>query len=138
MMIIWTTATSSQRDTSTAASVPTYTKKKIKTNHKKRGKSIWWFLFCSYLHSCTPPIIHGNLTCDTIFIQHNGLVKIGSGKKNITKTSKTKKKKKSDRCGNIFKIGNFLKRNMYKILIISLPLFLCVFHFSIIFIYLLK
>jgi nuclear receptor-binding protein len=32
----------------------------------------------SYLHSCTPPIIHGNLTCDTIFIQHNGLVKIGS------------------------------------------------------------
>lgn len=34
--------------------------------------------FNSYLHSCTPPIIHGNLTCDTIFIQHNGLVKIGS------------------------------------------------------------
>lgn len=30
------------------------------------------------MHSCTPPIIHGNLTCDTIFIQHNGLVKIGS------------------------------------------------------------
>ena len=36
--------------------------------------------FFSYLHSCSPPIIHGNLTCDTIFIQHNGLVKIGSGK----------------------------------------------------------
>uniref|UniRef100_A0A1B6CMT4 Protein kinase domain-containing protein n=1 Tax=Clastoptera arizonana TaxID=38151 RepID=A0A1B6CMT4_9HEMI len=34
--------------------------------------------FSSYLHSCCPPIIHGNLTCDTIFIQHNGLVKIGS------------------------------------------------------------
>ncbi|KAK6625364.1 hypothetical protein RUM43_005661 [Polyplax serrata] len=34
--------------------------------------------FSSYLHSCSPPIIHGNLTCDTIFIQHNGLVKIGS------------------------------------------------------------
>lgn len=33
----------------------------------------------SYLHSCDPPIIHGNLTCDTIFIQHNGLIKIGSG-----------------------------------------------------------
>lgn len=33
----------------------------------------------SYLHSCEPPIIHGNLTCDTIFIQHNGLIKIGSG-----------------------------------------------------------
>lgn len=33
----------------------------------------------SYLHSCEPAIIHGNLTCDTIFIQHNGLIKIGSG-----------------------------------------------------------
>ncbi|KAF8790762.1 Nuclear receptor-binding protein like protein [Argiope bruennichi] len=32
----------------------------------------------SYLHSCSPPIIHGNLTCDSIFIQHNGLLKIGS------------------------------------------------------------
>ena len=33
----------------------------------------------SYLHAtCDPPILHGNLTCDTIFIQHNGLVKIGS------------------------------------------------------------
>ncbi|UYV82052.1 NRBP1 [Cordylochernes scorpioides] len=32
----------------------------------------------SYLHSCSPPIIHANLTCDTIFIQHNGLIKIGS------------------------------------------------------------
>ena len=35
--------------------------------------------FFSYLHAtCDPPILHGNLTCDTIFIQHNGLVKIGS------------------------------------------------------------
>lgn len=33
----------------------------------------------SFLHSCEPPIIHGNLTSDTIFIQHNGLIKIGSG-----------------------------------------------------------
>nr|UYL95365.1 MAG: hypothetical protein [Dali Nairo tick virus 1] len=32
----------------------------------------------SYLHSCLPPILHGNMTCDTIFIQHNGLIKIGS------------------------------------------------------------
>ncbi|XP_066057590.1 nuclear receptor-binding protein 2 [Chamaea fasciata] len=32
----------------------------------------------SFLHSCEPPIIHGNLTSDTIFIQHNGLIKIGS------------------------------------------------------------
>lgn len=34
----------------------------------------------SFLHSCEPPIIHGNLTSDTIFIQHNGLIKIGSGR----------------------------------------------------------
>ena len=33
----------------------------------------------SYLHSCEPPVIHGNLATDTIFIQHNGLIKIGSG-----------------------------------------------------------
>ena len=33
----------------------------------------------SHLHTtCDPPIVHGNLNCDTIFIQHNGLVKIGS------------------------------------------------------------
>jgi len=32
----------------------------------------------SYLHNCEPPVIHGNLTTDTIFIQHNGLIKIGS------------------------------------------------------------
>ena len=43
----------------------------------------WFFLSLiqnySYLHAtCDPPIPHGNLTCDTIFIQHNGLVKIGS------------------------------------------------------------
>ncbi|XP_067852735.1 nuclear receptor-binding protein 2-like [Heptranchias perlo] len=32
----------------------------------------------SYLHSWETPLIHGTLTCDTIFIQHNGLIKIGS------------------------------------------------------------
>jgi len=31
----------------------------------------------SYLRSCNPPIIHGNLNCDNVFIQHDGLVKIG-------------------------------------------------------------
>ena len=41
-------------------------------------KYVQIIVFFSYLHSCSPPIIHGNLTCDTIFIQHNGLVKIGS------------------------------------------------------------
>ncbi|KAG7261415.1 hypothetical protein CRUP_006279 [Coryphaenoides rupestris] len=38
--------------------------KKTKKNHKTMNEK--------------PPIIHGNLTCDTIFIQHNGLIKIGS------------------------------------------------------------
>ena len=32
----------------------------------------------SYLHK--NDIIHGNLSLASIFIQHNGLVKIGSGK----------------------------------------------------------
>ena len=36
----------------------------------------------SYLHSCEEPIIHGNLTCDTIFIQNTGLIKIGSSMSN--------------------------------------------------------
>ncbi|KIH42228.1 hypothetical protein ANCDUO_27789, partial [Ancylostoma duodenale] len=31
----------------------------------------------NYLHSCSPPITHGNLTCNTVFIQQNGLIKIG-------------------------------------------------------------
>ncbi|KAL3125490.1 hypothetical protein niasHT_009939 [Heterodera trifolii] len=31
----------------------------------------------SYLHSCDPPIVHANLTCNSVFIQQNGLVKIG-------------------------------------------------------------
>jgi nuclear receptor-binding protein len=32
-----------------------------------------------YLHSADPPIVHGNLNCNTIFIQINGLIKIGCG-----------------------------------------------------------
>ena len=32
---------------------------------------------CSYLHK--NDIVHGNLSLASIFIQHNGLVKIGSG-----------------------------------------------------------
>lgn len=58
--------------------------KRTKRNVKKLSLQAWkrWctqiLSALSYLHSCTPPIIHGNLTCDTIFIQHNGLVKIGS------------------------------------------------------------
>jgi len=58
--------------------------KKTKKNARKIPLQSWkrWCIqilsALSHLHSCTPAIIHGNLTCDTIFIQHNGLVKIGS------------------------------------------------------------
>ncbi|CAB1340636.1 unnamed protein product [Coregonus sp. 'balchen'] len=58
--------------------------KKTKKNHKTMNVKAWkrWctqiLSALSYLHSCEPPVIHGNLTCDTIFIQHNGLIKIGS------------------------------------------------------------
>ncbi|XP_012282696.1 nuclear receptor-binding protein homolog [Orussus abietinus] len=58
--------------------------KRTKRNVKKLPLQAWkrWctqiLSALSYLHSCSPPIIHGNLTCDTIFIQHNGLVKVGS------------------------------------------------------------
>ncbi|MED6282767.1 Nuclear receptor-binding protein [Characodon lateralis] len=58
--------------------------KKTKKNHKSMNEKAWkrWcsqiLSALSYFHSCDPPIIHGNLTCDTVFIQHNGLIKIGS------------------------------------------------------------
>ncbi|XP_056678835.1 nuclear receptor-binding protein 2 isoform X1 [Monodelphis domestica] len=58
--------------------------KKTKKNHKAMNARAWkrWctqiLSALSFLHSCNPPIIHGNLTSDTIFIQHNGLIKIGS------------------------------------------------------------
>lgn len=51
----------------------------VKSSLLRRSAGVFLFFLCSYLHSCDPPIIHGNLTCDTIFIQHNGLIKIGSG-----------------------------------------------------------
>uniref|UniRef100_A0A663LTG8 Nuclear receptor binding protein 2 n=1 Tax=Athene cunicularia TaxID=194338 RepID=A0A663LTG8_ATHCN len=60
--------------------------KKTKKNHKAMNARAWkrWctqiLSALSFLHSCEPPIIHGNLTSDTIFIQHNGLIKIGSGR----------------------------------------------------------
>lgn len=58
--------------------------KRTKRNVKRLPLQAWkrWctqiLSALSYLHGCAPPIVHGNLTCDTIFIQHNGLVKIGS------------------------------------------------------------
>jgi len=54
--------------------------KRTKRNLKKLPLQSWkrWctqiLSALSYLHSCSSPIVHGNLTCDTIFIQHNGLV----------------------------------------------------------------
>ncbi|XP_017465891.1 PREDICTED: nuclear receptor-binding protein homolog [Rhagoletis zephyria] len=58
--------------------------KRTKRNAKRLPLEAWrrWctqiLSALSYLHSCIPPVIHGNLTCDSIFIQHNGLVKIGA------------------------------------------------------------
>ena len=58
--------------------------KRTKRNVKKLSLHAWkrWctqiLSALGYLHSSKPPIVHANLTCDTIFIQHNGLVKIGS------------------------------------------------------------
>ena len=40
----------------------------------------------SYLHNTNPPITHSNLSGDTIFIQHNGLIKIGSIAPDIVNT----------------------------------------------------
>jgi len=58
--------------------------KRTRASKKKMAFESWkrWcrqFLWAlSYFHSSSPPIIHGNLTCDSMFIQHNGLLKIGS------------------------------------------------------------
>lgn len=58
--------------------------RRIKKNVKRLAMPTWkrWctqvLAALKYLHSSNPPLIHGNLTCDTIFIQHNGLVKIGT------------------------------------------------------------
>ncbi|XP_072022348.1 nuclear receptor-binding protein-like isoform X2 [Amphiura filiformis] len=57
---------------------------RIKKDKRSIGDKSWkrWctqiLSALSYLHSCDPPIVHGNLTTDTTFIQHNGLIKIGS------------------------------------------------------------
>ncbi|XP_065889694.1 nuclear receptor-binding protein-like isoform X2 [Dysidea avara] len=68
--------------------------KKSKKNNKQISDKTWrrWcqqiLAALCYLHELD--IIHGNLTLDTIFIQHNGLVKIGSiSPQNINKHVKT-------------------------------------------------
>ncbi len=57
------------------------TKSKKTSSTKEKGIQLW----CSqvlgaiaYLHSYSPPIIHANLSCETIFRHHNGQLKIGS------------------------------------------------------------
>jgi serine/threonine protein kinase len=54
--------------------------------YPKISKITYFFNLSSYLHNCDPPIIHGDLSCDTIFIQHNGLIKIGSIAPDIVNT----------------------------------------------------
>ena len=39
----------------------------------------------SYLHSCAPSITHGHLNCDSIYIHHDGIIKVGSVAPNIIK-----------------------------------------------------
>ncbi|XP_060923616.1 nuclear receptor-binding protein-like [Limanda limanda] len=59
--------------------------KKTRNNPKSVNAKIWkrWcsqiLSALSYLHSCNPPIIHGGLSWETIFLQPNGVIKIGSG-----------------------------------------------------------
>lgn len=65
-----------------SGSLKQFLRKAKKTNQsiKKATWKRWCIQLLSalnYLHSCEPPIVHGNLSCDTIFIQHNGLIKIG-------------------------------------------------------------
>ncbi|XP_047139568.1 nuclear receptor-binding protein isoform X1 [Hydra vulgaris] len=56
--------------------------KKTKANVKYFNIKAWkrWcqqiLSALSFLHTCEPPVVHGNLNCETIHIQHNGLVKI--------------------------------------------------------------
>ncbi|XP_064626904.1 nuclear receptor-binding protein-like [Lineus longissimus] len=64
-----------------SGSLKNFIKKTKKNNKTLKAWKRWTTQILSalsYLHSCDPPIIHGNLSCDTIFIQHNGLIKIGS------------------------------------------------------------
>ena len=51
--------------------------KDISCSCRQRHNVFSCTLFYSYLHQ--KEIVHGNLTLGTIFIQHNGLVKIGAG-----------------------------------------------------------
>jgi len=58
--------------------------RKAKRTNQPIKKSTWkrWCIqlltALHYLHNTEVPIVHGNLSGETIFIQHNGLIKIGS------------------------------------------------------------
>eukprot|EP00128_Syssomonas_multiformis_P003811 Colp12_sorted_trinity150504_noHs@22886 len=56
-----------------------------KRQEKQDKQKKVWLRWCRqilsalrYLHSCDPPLVHGNIRCDSIFIQHNGVVKVGA------------------------------------------------------------
>lgn len=66
--------------------------RKAKRTNQSIKKSTWkrWCVqlltALDYMHKCDPPVVHGDLSCDTIFIQHNGLIKIGSIAPDIVNT----------------------------------------------------
>jgi nuclear receptor-binding protein len=66
-----------------SGSLKQFLRKAKKTNQsiKKQTWKRWTIqllVALHYLHNSEEPIIHDDLSCDTIYIQHNGLIKIGS------------------------------------------------------------
>eukprot|EP00127_Corallochytrium_limacisporum_P004626 Clim_evm1s171 gene=Clim_evmTU1s171 len=55
------------------------------TQQTERRQKKVWLRWCrqivsalSYLHNQKPPIVHGNLNIESVFVQHNGYVKVGA------------------------------------------------------------
>jgi nuclear receptor-binding protein len=74
-----------------SGSLKQFLRKAKKTNQciKKQTWKRWCIQLLSalhYLHNSNPPTIHDDLSCDTIYIQHNGLIKIGSIAPDIVNT----------------------------------------------------
>lgn len=65
--------------------------RRSRINKKKIGARVWrrWsrqiLRALDYLHSCAPSITHGHLNCDSIYIHHDGIIKVGSVAPNIIK-----------------------------------------------------
>jgi len=63
--------------------------RRSRINKKRIGQRVWrrWCRqvlgALSYLHICDPPVTHGHLNLDTIYIQHDGLIKVGSVAPNV-------------------------------------------------------